>query len=471
MINKNSLDLKKNLNIKTDPSLHSIEKIVRDPSIKKMKNEEIKEKKPEKESKNHEKLGQLKKRVRTVEALSIKKLNQFKKKTPRIPISAQICGYLMNENGLFTEKFEERFIENLKNGRFLLTLEEDEALFDSVKFKEELKRFSVFLQQNKKAAEKINQDLKTGIYEEAFKNQAGKIGLLLKRAARNIYNQKVERLDEITEKKNNNLKKRVIDISESLKKQLNNISQSNSKSKFSHVTSRYNLSSLSGTNNSTKKIETFESNSKEISNFRKKTNGETANDTNHHKSISFQTINNNNLQGLNVSSAPHKSILKNRLLSPIFLTDEKSMNISKIEKNEENSVLMSPGLRGHLKLLRRQKSSLYESVNEDFEKKLETSEKRRSEIKFRNKKENKELRQKLEKILNEIDDSKFIENEKKQQMRKEMLEINENWEDIIEKTTGVDSLRILARDYKSSERNQNILGSALLRRKTMKFLS
>lgn len=201
MINKNSLDLKKNLNIKTDPSLHSIEKIVRDPSIKKMKNEEIKEKKPEKESKNHEKLGQLKKRVRTVEALSIKKLNQFKKKTPRIPISAQICGYLMNENGLFTEKFEERFIENLKNGRFLLTLEEDEALFDSVKFKEELKRFSVFLQQNKKAAEKINQDLKTGIYEEAFKNQAGKIGLLLKRAARNIYNQKVERLDEITEKK------------------------------------------------------------------------------------------------------------------------------------------------------------------------------------------------------------------------------------------------------------------------------
>lgn len=468
MINKNSLDLKKNLNIKTEPSLNSIEKIVRDPSIKKMKNEEIKEKKTEKESKNHERLGQLKKRVRTVEALSLKKMNQLKKKTPRIPISAQICGYLMNENGLITEKFEEKFIENLKNGRFLLTLEEDEALFDSVKFKEELKRFSVFMQQNKKAAEKIKQDLKTGIYEEAFKNQAGKIGLLLKRAARNIYNQKVERLDEITEKKNSNLKKRVIDISESMKRQLNNISQSNSKSKFSHVSSRYNLSSLSGTNNSTKKIETFESNSKEISNFIKKTNG---NDTNHHKSISFQTSNNNNLQGLNVSSAPHKSILKNRLLSPIFLTDEKSMNLSKIEKNEENSVLMSPGLRGHLKLLRRQKSSLYESVNEEFEKKLETSEKRKSEIKFRNKKENKELRQKLEKILNEIDDSKFIENEKKQEMRKEMLEINENWDDIIEKTTGVDSLRILARDYKSSERNPNMLGSALLRRKTMKFLS
>jgi len=93
---------------------------------------------------------------------------------------------------LITETFEEKFIEDLKSGKFLLKWEEVDYDVNDQKIQAELKKFAYLLQSNKKAADKLKKDLNTGAYENGFKDQTEKIAFLLKRAGRNIFNQKAK---------------------------------------------------------------------------------------------------------------------------------------------------------------------------------------------------------------------------------------------------------------------------------------
>lgn len=407
--------------------------------------------------------AQFSKRIKTVSEISDKKranASLFQIKSKNASISTQISGYLLQEQKEFKEKFEEKFIEDLKSGKFLLRYEDEDKYFDEEKIAKELKKFSSFFQNNKKIVDKLKNDLKTGLYEEAFRNQAEKIGALLKRAARNIYNQKVEDINEITQRKNQRLKRKVIEISESLRKQAKNTFNDVSKSKYSHISSRYNnLSSLTGTNNS-KLIEISNENSKE-SYEKSKDNHEKS------KSISFPQI--PSILQRNSASTQPKSILKTRIMSPIFLTDEKSLSLSKIEQNEQNSEVLSPGLKGHLRLLKRQKSSLYEAVNVDFDEKIERDQAKKLAMRSRNKKDNREMRQKLERLLHTLDESKLVEAEESHEIKRNLVKMDEKWEEIQQKTKGVDALRLLIKDYKDRDLSK-LFGSGRLKKKAMKFI-
>lgn len=362
-------------------------------------------------------------------------------------IESQICSYLLEEPKLITEQFEERFIDDLKTGKFLLKWEEQTFDENDQKIQAEMKKLTYLLQNNKKVAEKLKQDLKTGAYENAFKDQAEKIGFLLKRAARNIFNQKAQLLEENMEKKNKKLKYRVLEISEFMKKQ--NSKSGTYKSKYSNISSRYNMNSssklmLNGSTDTFIEISDEKSNGKslEFSKFKESTSNEKIKIPDQEtKAIPKSAISN------------PKSILKNRILSPIFLTDEKNLSLSKIEQDEEFSGLMSPRIDGPLRLMKKKRGSLYEALNENYEIKMQKEETKKLILKKKNKMENKELRQKLEKLLQDLDNSKAVDAEDKSEMKKSMIKMHEKWEQVDDKTKGIDALRLLARDYKANNTN------------------
>ena len=159
------------------------------------------------------------------------------------------------------------------------------------------------------------------------------------------------------------------------------------------------------------------------------------------------------------SSIFHKpnllSILKNRVMSPIFLTDSK--NISTIENNNEDSIL-NPYLK---------KSSLYEALNKDYEKKWQKEEEKMWLLKKKNKRVNKELRQKLDKMMQELDESKTYEEEERGEITKKMGKMKEKWEEISDKTKEIDALRLMTRDSKEKEGGKvgGVKGGGMLRKK------
>ena len=148
-------------------------------------------------------------------------------------------------------------------------------------------------------------------------------------------------------------------------------------------------------------------------------------------------------------------------MSPIFLTDEKNLSLSKIEQDEEFSGLMSPRIiDGNLRLMKKKRGSLYEALNENYEIKMQKEETKKLVLKKKNKLENKELRQKLEKLLQDLDNSKVVDAEEKSEMKKSMIKMHEKWEKVDDKTKGIDALRLLARDYKAN--NTNLKRSLML---------
>ena len=376
-------------------------------------------------------------------------------------IESQICSYLLEESKLITEQFEEKFIDDLKTGKFLLKWEEQTFDVNDQKIQAEMKKLTHLLQNNKKVAEKLKQDLKTGAYENAFKDQADKIGFLLKRAARNIFNQKAQLLEENMEKKNKKLKNRVLEISEFMKKQ-NSKSSGTYKSKYSNISSRYNMNSSSI--KSTSKLLLNGSTDTFIEISDEKSNGKSLEFSKLKESLSNEKIKipDQEKKAIPKSAISNpKSILKNRILSPIFLTDEKNLSLSKIEQDEEFSGLMSPRIiDGNLRLMKKKRGSLYEALNENYEIKMQKEETKKLVLKKKNKLENKELRQKLEKLLQDLDNSKVVDAEEKSEMKKSMIKMHEKWEKVDDKTKGIDALRLLARDYKAN--NTNLKRSLML---------
>ena len=376
-------------------------------------------------------------------------------------IESQICSYLLEEPKLITEQFEEKFIDDLKTGKFLLKWEEQTFDVNDQKIQAEMKKLTHLLQNNKKVAEKLKQDLKTGAYENAFKDQADKIGFLLKRAARNIFNQKAQLLEENMEKKNKKLKNRVLEISEFMKKQ-NSKSSGTYKSKYSNISSRYNMNSSSI--KSTSKLLLNGSTDTFIEISDEKSNGKSLEFSKLKESLSNEKIKipDQEKKAIPKSAISNpKSILKNRILSPIFLTDEKNLSLSKIEQDEEFSGLMSPRIiDGNLRLMKKKRGSLYEALNENYEIKMQKEETKKLVLKKKNKLENKELRQKLEKLLQDLDNSKVVDAEEKSEMKKSMIKMHEKWEKVDDKTKGIDALRLLARDYKAN--NTNLKRSLML---------
>ena len=404
-------------------------------------------------------------RIKTIENSKISQRIAVVKSSPNL--ESEICKYLLEEPKLITETFEEKFIEDVKSGKFLLKWEEVISDVNDQKIQAEMKKFAYLLQNNKKAADKLKKELNTGAYENAFKDQAEKIGFLLKRAARNIFNQKSKILEENLQKKNQKLQRKVLELSEFMQKQAENSKSRLSKSKYSNISSRYNPNSNSRIVQSNSKVLMNNSTENLIEISEGKSLEKSQEVSKHLDSNSIEKTKFPEINQMPKSSARNpKSILKHRILSPIFLTDEKNVSISKIEHEEEASELMSPGLKGNLKLLRKKKSSLYEALNEVYEEKLQREEKKKSYLKRKNKLQNKELREKLERLLQDLDESKAGNAEERDEIKKNMMKMHEKWDQIDDKTKGVDALRLLAKDYK---RNMKI-SLILPKKKGLKFL-
>ena len=439
--------------------------------------------------------------------LPLARKSEITQKIPKINFDRLISGYLLEEPNLISDKFEEKFIENIKNGKFLLSKIEDDGGEIDQNLNEEMKRFKNLFSSNKEIEEKLKKDLHTGLYEEAFRSQAEKVGTLLKRAARKIYNQKAQILEENMEKQNRKLKKKVLEISEFMKRQENASKYHISKSKYSNISSRYYNSNASLNYNISNRGEILENilikndSDKKIEKSYNLQKDPSKNFDYNEKSQIFENQENSQISqkaglispfiqesteksrisqilpdrfqekvhfildpprnsypktALNdrkiMVSKTHHSALKNRLLSPIFLTDVKGMNLSKIEQREEVSGLMSSmSPNSKCDKLLKKKSTLYEAMNEDFDRKLQKEQEMKWALKNKNKKENKELKQKLEKLLQDLDESKAFEAEEKSEFKKNIVNMHEKWEQIEDKTKGVDALRLLARDYKEAK--------------------
>lgn len=429
-IGKNSLDPK---TIKSSIALENQEntKIKRKIKFRRppektdlAKIEQLEETKEKKEKKD---LRQLQTKFQTYEKLESPKspkITRAPKSSNRIRTSVEICNYLLKESKEYSEEFEERFLDDLKSGKFLWKLDEDKEEKIERKVKQEMSRFNHFLQNNNKVSKKLKDDLKTGVYAEVFRDQAEKLGTLLKRAARNMFDEREKFIEESLQKKNQKLKNRINEISDFMRRQnLNSLSKI-SKEKYLKITSRYN----SNFSISTNPIENNSNNKIIIA-----------------KSKTSDSLENEKSESENPETR-HKSILKKRILSPIFLTDEKTLmniNTSKIEK-EESLALMSPIIKIKPNFIKKEKSLLYEASNLDFEKIWMAEQNKKHALKIQNKKVNQELKQKFERLLNELDESKVYHQIEKMEMSKDIMQIQKKWEEIDDKTKGVDTLRLLA---------------------------